>query len=153
MEHHVGVDASLELSGVCVLDATGKVIREAKVASEPEALVAFLRGLNLTIARVGLEAASLSQWLYDGLHEAGLEPVLLETRHVKAALSATAVKTDRRDARGIAAHGLVSCRPPQVASLAGGPGASGCAQAAADQGHRSGEDRTGAAEGEGGAGP
>ena len=39
MEHHVGIDVSLELSSLCVLDATGKVIREAKVASEPEALV------------------------------------------------------------------------------------------------------------------
>ena len=44
----------------------------------------------------------MSQWLYDGLHEAGFEAVLLETRHVKAALSAMAVKTDWRDARGIA---------------------------------------------------
>ena len=102
MEHHVGIDVSLELSSLCVLDATGKVIREAKVASEPEALVKFLRGLDLTIVRVGLEAGPLSQWLYDGLHAVGLEPVLLETRHVKAALSAMAIKTDRRDARGIA---------------------------------------------------
>ena len=102
MEHHVGIDVSLDLSSVCVLDAAGKVVREAKVASEPEALVAFLRGLELPVARVGLEAGPLSQWLYDGLREAGFETVLLETRHVKAALSAMAVKTDRRDARGIA---------------------------------------------------
>ena len=61
-----------------------------------------MRGLDLTIVRVGLEAGPLSQWLYDGLYEAGFEAVLLETRHVKAALSAMAVKTDRRDACGIA---------------------------------------------------
>ena len=102
MEHHVGIDVSLELSSLCVLDATGKVIREAKVASEPEAVVAFLRKLGRPITRVGLEAGPLSQWLYDGLQEAGFEVVLLETRHVKAALSAMAIKTDRRDARGIA---------------------------------------------------
>jgi hypothetical protein len=53
MDHHVGIDVSLELSSVCVLDATGKVIREGKVASEPEALVGFLRGLDLPIVRVG----------------------------------------------------------------------------------------------------
>ncbi len=86
MEHHVGIDVSLELSSLCVLDATGKVIREAKVASEPEALVAFLHGLGVTIVRVGLEAGPLSQWLYDGLNRAGFDAVLLETRHVKAAM-------------------------------------------------------------------
>jgi len=102
MEHHVGIDVSLQLSSLCVLNADGKVVREAKVASEPEALVGFLRGLGLPIARVGLEAGPLSQWLYDGLRAAGFDAVLLETRHVKAALSAMAVKTDRRDARGIA---------------------------------------------------
>ena len=52
MEHHVGIDVSLDLSSVRVLDAAGKVVREAKVASEPEALVAFLRGLELPVARV-----------------------------------------------------------------------------------------------------
>jgi transposase len=54
MEHYVGVDVSLELSSLCVLDVTGKIIREAKVASEPEALVAFIGGLDLAITRVGL---------------------------------------------------------------------------------------------------
>ena len=74
------------------------------MASEPEALVAFLRRLGLTVVRVGLEAGPLSQWLYDGLHKADFEAVLLETRHViaQAALSAMAIKTDRRDAHGIA---------------------------------------------------
>ena len=95
MEHHVGIDVSLQLSSPCVLDATGKAVREIKVASEPEALVSFLRGLGLPIARVGLEAGPLSQWLYNGLRKAGFDAVLLETRHVKAALLVMAVKTVR----------------------------------------------------------
>ncbi len=102
MDHYVGIDVSLELSSVCVVDATGTVVREAKVSSEPEALVGFLRGLGLMVTRVGLEAGPLSQWLHAGLVTAGFEAVLLETRHVKAALSAMVVKTDRKDARGIA---------------------------------------------------
>ena len=102
MEHYAGIDVSLERSSVCVVDATGRIVREAKVASEPEALVGFLRQLGLPLARVGLEAGPLSQWLHAGLAGAGLEAVLLETRQVKAALSAMIVKTDRKDARGIA---------------------------------------------------
>ena len=102
MEHFAGIDVSLEMSSVCVVDATGRIVREAKVASEPEALAGFFAGLGVAVTRIGLEAGPLSQWLHAGLSEAGLEAVLLETRHVKAALSAMIVKTDRKDARGIA---------------------------------------------------
>jgi len=102
MDYYAGIDVSLELSSICVVDATGQIFREAKVASEPEALVAFLTSLGLPLTRIGLEAGPLSQWLYAGLAKVGHAVVLLETRHVKAALSAMIVKTDRRDARGIA---------------------------------------------------
>jgi transposase len=96
------LDVSLELTSVCIVDARGGIVCETKVASEPEALIRFLQTQDLEIVRVGLEAGPLSQWLHAGLTAAGFDPVLLETRHVKAALSAMTVKTDRRDARGIA---------------------------------------------------
>ncbi len=102
MDYYVGIDVSLELSSVCILDASGQIVKEAKVASEPEALTTFLARLGLPLTRIGLEAGPLSQWLHAALVKAGFEVVLLETRHVKAALSAMIVKTDRRDARGIA---------------------------------------------------
>ena len=102
MEHYAGIDVSLELSSVCVVDATGRIVREAKVASEPEALIAWLRGLGLELARVGLEAGPLSQWLHAAMRDAGLPVELLETRHVRDAFKAMPVKTDRKDARGIA---------------------------------------------------
>lgn len=102
MEHYAGIDVSLELSSVCIVDAKGKIVREAKIASDPDALIAFFKRLGFPVARIGLEAGPLSQWLYAGLAQAGFEAVLLETRHVKAVLSAMTVKTDRKDARGIA---------------------------------------------------
>jgi transposase len=102
MEYFAAIDVSLELSSVCVVDGTGRIVREAKVASEPDALVRYLRGSGLVLTRVGLEAGPLSQWLHAGLTEAGFEAVLLETRHVKAALGAMTMKTDRNDARGMA---------------------------------------------------
>jgi transposase len=93
---------SLESSSVCVVDATGRVVREAKIASEPEALVGWFRQLDVALARIGLEAGPLSQWLYVGMRDAGLAVELLETRHVRDAFKAMPVKTDRKDARGIA---------------------------------------------------
>ncbi len=102
MEHYAGIDVSLDRSSVCVVDAAGRIVREAKVASEPEALVQFFEQLGVPVVRIGLEAGPLSQWPHAGLTAAGFETVLLETRQVKAALSAMVVKTDRKDARGIA---------------------------------------------------
>jgi transposase len=102
MQYYAGIDVSLERSSVCVVDATGRIVREAKVASEPEALIAWFRGLDLALARVGLEAGPLSQWLFAAMRDAGLAVELLETRHVRDAFKAMPVKTDRKDARGIA---------------------------------------------------
>ena len=67
MEHYAGIDVSLERSSVCVVDATGRIVREAKVASEPEALVRLFAQLGLPLARIGLEAGPLSQWLIWGI--------------------------------------------------------------------------------------
>lgn len=102
MEHYAGIDVSLESSSVCVVDATGRVVREGKVASEPETLIAWLRQSDLDFARIGLEAGPLSQWLHAGLREVGFMTELLETRHVRTAFKTMPVKTDRKDARGIA---------------------------------------------------
>jgi transposase len=93
---------SLEESCVCAIDATGKIVREGKVPSEPEALIAWFRSLAVEVARIGLEAGPLSQWLYAGMQQAGLAVELLETRHVRNAFKIMPVKTDRKDARGIA---------------------------------------------------
>jgi len=102
MDHYAGIDVSLECSSLCVVDASGKIVREAKVASEPEALIAWFSELGLGLARIGLEAGPLSQWLYAALRQAGLAVELLETRHVRKAFEAMPVKSDRNDARGIA---------------------------------------------------
>jgi len=101
MEYYAGIDVSLKESSVCVVDSAGKVVREVKVASEPEALVRYFDELGLPVDRIGLEA---------GLYRNGCMPALLPPdarcfagdADVKAALSAMTVKTDRKDARGIA---------------------------------------------------
>jgi transposase len=84
MEYYVGIDVSLKESSVCVVGARGAIIRELKVASEPEALCDLVGGFGFPVTLIDLEAGPLSQCL------------------TEAALSAMTVKTDRKDARGIA---------------------------------------------------
>ena len=102
MEQYAGIDVSMESASVCVVDGTGKIIREVKVASEPAPLIAWFQSLGVAVTRIGLEAGPLSQWLYAAMAAAGLAVELLETRHVRDAFKAMPVKTDRNDARGIA---------------------------------------------------
>src|ERR1700743_2535423 len=102
MDYYSGIDVSLERSSVCVGDGSGKIARETKVASEPEALINWFGSLGFGLARIGLEAGPLSQWLYAAMKQAGLAVELLETRHVRNAFKIMPVKTDRKDARGLA---------------------------------------------------
>jgi transposase len=102
MNYYAGIDVSLECSSVCVVDGGGKIVREAKVASEPEALIAWFCSLGFGVERIGLEAGPLSQWLFAAMQKEGLAVELLETRHVRNAFKTMPVKTDRKDARGIA---------------------------------------------------
>ena len=102
MKYYAGLDVSLEETAVCVVDETGARVREAKVASDPDALAAYLLSTGLRLDRVGLEACPLSQWLYSGLAAAELPVICIEVRRLKAALAAMINKTDKNDARGIA---------------------------------------------------
>lgn len=102
MRLFIGLDVSLAKTAICVVSARVEIIKEAEAASEPEALARWLSDLDGSIAAIGLEAGPLSQWLHNGLTEAGLDAVLMETRQVKGALKAMPIMTDRRDAKGIA---------------------------------------------------
>jgi transposase len=99
MQHYVRLDVSVKETSVCIIDKAGKVMREVKVATKPVAILAVLTEEGLAIERIGLEAGPLSQWLYSALAEAGLPVICVETRHMKAALSAQINKSDRITAR------------------------------------------------------
>ena len=103
MAHFVGLDVSVEETSVCVVDDVGKVLCERKVRTEPEDIAVLLTSIGGDYVRIGIEAGPLSQWLVNGLTEADLPVVCVETRHMKALLKAQQInKSDRNDARGIA---------------------------------------------------
>ena len=118
MDHFAGLDVSVKETSICIVDDTGKIVREVKVASEPEALLKVLGNPGYRFKRIGLEAGPLSQWLFSALAEAGLPVVCVETRHMRAVLKAQINKTDRNDARGIAQMMRVGLyRPVHVKTL------------------------------------
>jgi transposase len=99
---YVGLDVSLASVAICVIDEDGRVLWEGKAAGDPEAVRVTLEPWLGEIEQLGLEAGPTSEWIGGQLLAAGFQVACLETRHVKAALSAMVVKTDRNDARGIA---------------------------------------------------
>jgi transposase len=102
MEHYVGLDISLKLTAICIVDRTGKIQREGVVPSDPEAIAAFIEAHSLDVARVGLEAGATSTWLWTELNKLGLPVICIDARHAKAALKMQINKSDRNDAVGIA---------------------------------------------------
>ena len=102
MTYYVALDVGLRMVSLCIVDEAGGVKLEKSLPSEIDDIVACLRDFGEEIACVGLEAGTLTQWLTYGLRAAGFKPVVLEARHVQAALAAMRNKTDRNDARGIA---------------------------------------------------
>jgi transposase len=67
MDQFAGLDVSVKETSVCIVDDTGQIVREVKIASEPKALLAMLKNPANRVKRIGLEAGPLSQWLYSAL--------------------------------------------------------------------------------------
>lgn len=102
VNYYAGLDVSLEETAICVVDQTGRLVKEARAASEPDALIAALSGVGVPLERIGLEACSLAAWLHDELRQAGLPAICIETRQANAAMRTMPNKTDRNDARALA---------------------------------------------------
>ena len=100
---YVGLDVSVKRTAVCVMDAAGRVVREASVDSKPEVIAAAIRAAGAEVERVGLEAGVSAAWLARGLLTGGLPAIVIDAAHAAAALkTGFRNKTDRNDARGIA---------------------------------------------------
>ncbi len=101
MKYFAGLDVSLEETAICAVDEAGRIVKEARAASEPEALIEALRKVDLPLERIGLEACSLTAWLHDGMCADGLRAICIETRQANAVMKTMPNKTDRNDARAL----------------------------------------------------
>lgn len=67
MKYFAGLDVFLEETAICIVDESGRIVKETRAASEPDTLSEALRKVGLPLGRVGLEACSLTAWLHDEL--------------------------------------------------------------------------------------
>jgi len=102
MQSYVGLDVSLRQTAVCVVDQTGKIMREGMIDSDPDTICNFIRTAAPKLARIGLETGATSTWLWTELKKRGLPVICIDARHAKAALKMQINKSDRNDAAGIA---------------------------------------------------
>jgi transposase len=102
MEHYVGLDVSLKLTSICIVDRTGKIEREGVVTSDPEAIATFIKLHAPHVVRIGLETGATSTWLWTELNKMELPVICIDARHAKAVLKMQINKSDRNDAAGIA---------------------------------------------------
>ena len=104
MDHFAGLDVSVKETSVCIVDDKGRIVREVKVASEPEALLQVLANPTYHFKRIGLEAGPLSQWLFSALAEAGLPVICGRSGRVAACCPAGASRAARHPAPPLADH-------------------------------------------------
>ena len=68
---YCGLDISLRKTSICIVDRDGAIVKEATVASDPEAVGQALRDSGRPLERIGIEAGSTSSWLLAGLRARG----------------------------------------------------------------------------------
>jgi transposase len=102
-EVFAGLDVSEATTAICVVDIAGTTVFETSVKTNPTAICTALKPYNRVLGKVGFESGTKSNWLYKELKRRRLPVVCLDARRTHAALSAQRNKTDKIDAKGIAA--------------------------------------------------
>jgi transposase len=102
MEHYVGLDVSLKLTSICVVNQTRSIVQEGVVDSDPEAIASFVRLKAPGTVGIGIETGPTTTWLWTELNRLRLRVICIDARHAKAVLKLQIDKSDRKDAAAIA---------------------------------------------------
>jgi transposase len=102
MKQYAGLDVSLGTTSICIVDETGRIVAERKVATCPDTIEHELRATSPGLVRAGIETGPLAVWLWGERKKRELPLLGLDARHANAALKMMPNKTDRADARGLA---------------------------------------------------
>ena len=102
MKYFVGLDVSMKLTSVCIMDETVKVVHESEVTTNPKSIANRILLKKFDIKIVGLESGAVSHYLVKELTDLGIPVVCVDARKMNLILSININKTDKNDAKGIA---------------------------------------------------
>jgi transposase len=115
---YIGIDVHQRESQVCILDAAGRVVLERRVGTSRERFAALLG--RRSPARVLREASTESEWVAQALEALGHALVVADPNFAPMyATRSRRVKTDRRDARALAAACRLGAYRPAHRTSAG----------------------------------
>ncbi|MEH2480099.1 transposase [Nitrobacteraceae bacterium AZCC 2146] len=80
MTKYVALDVSQEVTAVCVVDETGRITAEKKIAACPETISSWLSKNAPDLVRVGMETGPLAVWLWNELRDRGIPIVCMDAR-------------------------------------------------------------------------
>jgi transposase len=95
----IGLDLGDRCSYYCILDETGRILVEQKVATTPKALPAVFGAMARS--RIALETGIHSPWVSRLLSEVGHEVIVAHARNVRL-IGESRKKDDRMDAQTLA---------------------------------------------------
>jgi transposase len=98
---NIGIDVHKKHSQICVQNADGKVVLEARIGTRRRQLSDFFG--SRPKAKILMEASTVSEWVAQGLEELGHEVLVVDPNFALTyATRNPKVKTDVRDARALA---------------------------------------------------
>jgi transposase len=101
-QHYVGLDVSLDLVHICVVDEDGVPVWRGKCAVCPATIARHLREHAPHLVRAGLETGQFAPWLTLQLRRRKIRTLCIDALHAYAALKLQRNKTDAGDALGLA---------------------------------------------------
>ena len=102
MKHYVGLDVSTKKTNVCIINENNEIVYRGIVKTEPKDIAECLIKTQTNIARIGIEASSLTTWLVTGLKNLGLPSICVDSRKMSAFIALEINKNDDNDAEVIA---------------------------------------------------
>lgn len=102
MTYYAGLDVSMKVTSIAIVNETGKIVFETMCETDPEIISKTLKDTNFSLEKIGIESGCISFWLIEELKKLSLSAICIESKQMATIIALKVNKTDRNDARLIA---------------------------------------------------